>query len=240
MVNPIVTSLFYLGFAFSIILNKAWNGLMIYCVQCIILILLNRTHFKSAFKQVKPFFLFFPIMIIIYLFISFVFTSSTWIIIINEAGFAISKLLLLVIVMAFYIEVMKKQDIILSIRTIWSKLNLKWKWVEDIFIYLELTLRFYPTFQREWKSINRSKKALGLTSSVNKWDQIKSVANDLPGMILQSYRKAENTATVIQQRGYGNQIPRGIANPILFKISDLILLVFISAGYTLLNYYVKI
>jgi len=240
MVNPIVTSLFYLGFAFSIILSKAWNGLMIYCVQCIILILLNRTHFKSAFKQVKPFFLFFPIMIIIYLFISFVFTSSTWIIIINEAGFAISKLLLLVIVMAFYIEVMKKQDIILSIRTIWSKLNLKWKWVEDIFIYLELTLRFYPTFQREWKSINRSKKALGLTSSVNKWDQIKSVANDLPGMILQSYRKAENTATVIQQRGYGNQIPRGIANPILFKISDLILLVFISAGYTLLNYYVKI
>jgi len=240
MVNPIVTSLFYLGFAFSIILNKAWNGLMIYCVQCIILILLNRTHFKSAFKQVKPFFLFFPIMIIIYLFISFVFTSSTWIIIINEAGFAISKLLLLVIVMAFYIEVMKKQDIILSIRTIWSKLNLKWKWVEDIFIYLELTLRFYPTFQREWKSINRSKKALGLTSSVNKWDQIKSVANDLLGMILQSYRKAENTATVIQQRGYGNQIPRGIANPILFKISDLILLVFISAGYTLLNYYVKI
>ena len=240
MVNPIVTSFFYLGFAFSTILSKTWNGLIVYYLMCIILIILNITHFKSVFKQVKPFFLFFPIMIIIYLFISFVFTSSTWIIIINEAGFAISKLLLLVIVMAFYIEVMKKQDIILSIRTIWSKLNLKWKWVEDIFIYLELTLRFYPTFQREWKSINRSKKALGLTSSVNKWDQIKSVANDLPGMILQSYRKAENIATVMQRRGYGNQIPRGIANPIFFKISDLILLVIILAGYTLLNYYVTI
>ena len=240
MVNPIVTSLFYLGFAFSTILSKAWNGLMIYYVLCIILILLNRTHFKSAFKQVKPFFLFFPIMIIIYLFISFVFTSSTWTMIINDAGFAISKLLLLVIVMAFYIEIMKKQNIVLSIRSIWSKLNLKWRWVEDIFMFLELTLRFYPTFQREWQTINRSKKALGLTSSVNKWGQIKSVVNDLPGMILQSYRKAENTAAIMQQRGYGNQIPRGVANPILFKMSDLVLLIIILFGFTLLNQYVTL
>ena len=170
MVNPIVTSLFYLGFAFSTILSKDWNGLMIYYVLCIILILFNRTHFKSAFKQVKPFFIFFPIMIIIYLFISFVFTNSTWMMIINKAGFAISKLLLLVIVMAFYIEILKKQNIVLSIRSIWSKLNLNWKWVEDIFMFLELTLRFYPTFQREWQTINRSKKALGLTSSVSKYE----------------------------------------------------------------------
>ena len=126
MVNPIVTSFFYLGFAFSTILSKTWNGLMIYCLMCIILIILNITHFKSVFKQVKPFFLFFPIMIIIYLFISFVFTSFTWMVIINNAGIAISKLLLLVIVMAFYLEIIKKQNIVLSIRSIWVKMNLKW------------------------------------------------------------------------------------------------------------------
>jgi energy-coupling factor transporter transmembrane protein EcfT len=142
--------------------------------------------------------------------------------------------------MAFYIEILKKQNIVLSIRSIWSKLNLKWKWVEDIFMFLELTLRFYPTFQREWQTINRSKKALGLTSSLNRWGQIKSVVNDLPGMILQSYRKAENTALIMQQRGYGNQIPRGVANPILFKISDLILLIIILFGFTLLNQYVTL
>ena len=240
MVNPIVTSLFYLGFTFSTILSKTWNGLMIYYILCILLILLNRTHFKSAYKHVKPFFLFFPIMLIIYLLISFVFTDSTWTMIINEAGFAISKLLLLVIVMAFYLEISKKQNLVLSIRSIWSKLNLKWRWVEDIFMFLELTLRFYPTFQREWQAMSRSKKALGLTSSANKWEQIKSVANDLPGMILQSYRKAENTANIMQQRGYGNQIPRGVANPVLFKISDVILIIIIISGYTLLNQHVAL
>lgn len=240
MVNPIVTSFFYLGFAFSTILSKTWNGLMNYYILCIILIILNITHFKSVFKQVKPFFLFFPIMIIIYLFISFIFTSSTWMAIINDAGIATSKLLLLVIVMAFYLEIMRKQNIVLSIRSIWVKMNLKWRRVEDIFMFLELTLRFYPTFQREWQTITRSKKALGLTSSVSRWEQIKSVANDLPGMILQSYRKAGNTATIMKQRGYGNQIPRGVATPILFKMSDMMLLIIILFGYTLLNKYVTL
>ena len=240
MVNPIVTFLFYLGFAFSTILSKTWNGIMIYLLLCIILIIFNINHLKSTLKQVKPFFLFFPIMIIIYLFISFVFTNTAWTIIINEAAFAISKLSLLVLVMALYLEISKNQNLILSVRSIWVKMNLKWKRVEDIFLFLELTLRFYPTFQREWQIINRSKKALGLASSVSKWERIKLVATDLPGMILQSYRKAENTALVMQQRGYGKQIPRGVANPLLFKMSDLILLVIIFTGYTLLNQYVTL
>ncbi len=240
MVNPIVTSLFYLGLAFSTILSKTWNGLTIYFILCIILIILNISHLKPTFKQVKPFFLFFPIMITIYLFISFVFTNFTWAVIINEAGFAMSKLFLLVIVMSLYLEISRKQNLVLSVRSIWVKMNLKWKKVEDLFMFLELTLRFYPTFQREWQTIIRSKKALGLTFSVGRWEQIKSVANDLPGMILQSYRKAENTAVVMQQRGYGKQIPRGVANPILFKMSDLILIVIILAGYTLLNQYVTL
>ncbi len=235
MVNPIVTSIFYLGLAFSTILSKTWSGLMIYIIVCIILIILNIAHLKSTIKQVKPFFLFFPIMITVYLFISFVFTNFTWTVIINEAGFAMSKLLLLVIVMSLYLEISRKQNLVLSVRSIWVKMNLKWKKVEDLFMFLELTLRFYPTFQREWQTIIRSKKALGLASSVGRWERIKSVTNDLPGMILQSYRKAENTAAVMQQRGYGKQIPRGVANPILFKMSDLILLVIILAGYTLLN-----
>jgi len=240
MVNPIVISFFYLGFAFSVILCKSWIGFLIYLLSCIILITLNKNHIKSVYKHIKPFILFFPIMIIIYLFISFVFTNSTWLNILNDAGFAIGKLLLLVIVMALYLEIIVNKNIILSVRSIWIKMNLKWKIIDDLFMFLELTFRFYPAFQREWQTISRSKKALGLTSSITKWEQIKSVANDLPGIILQSYRKAEGTALVIEQRGYGNQIPRGIANPVLFKLNDLILLIMILFGYSLLNIYVSL
>lgn len=240
MINPIVTSIFFLGLAFSTILSKTWYGLFVFTILSIILILLNIAYIKSVFKQVKPFLLFLPIMIIIYLIISFIFTNSTWTIIINEAGFAISKLLLLVIVMSLYLEISRKQNLILSVRSIWAKLNLKWKKIEDLFMFLELTLRFYPTFQREWQTINRSKRALGIISAENKWNRVKSVTNDLPGMILQSYRKAENTALIMQQRGYGKQIPRGVANPILFKINDLLFIVITITGYILLNRYVSL
>ena len=240
MVNPIIISFFYLGFAFSTILSRSWTGLLIYFTMSIILIIINTSHIKSAFKQVKPFLIFFPVMIIIYLFISFIFTISNWTVIINDAGFAVSKLLLLVIIMAFYLEIMRKHNLILSIRSIWIKFNLKWKWVDDLFMFLELTLRFYPTFQREWQTIARSKKALGIASTTDRWGQVKSIANDLPGLILQSYRKAENTAMVMRQRGYGRILPRGVANPILFKMSDLVLLIIILYGYTLLNRYVTL
>jgi energy-coupling factor transporter transmembrane protein EcfT len=240
MINPIVTSIFYLGLAFSTILSKTWYGLSIFIILSIVLILLNITYIKSVFKQVKPFLLFLPVMMIIYLIISFIFTNTTWTVILTEAGFAMSKLLLLVIVMSLYLEISKKHNLILSIRSIWSKLNLEWRKVDDMFMFLELTLRFYPTFQREWQTINRSKKALGIITVESKWNRVKSVTNDLPGMILQSYRKAENTALIMQQRGYGKQIPRGVANPIFFKISDLLFIVIIVIGYILLNRYVSL
>ena len=240
MINPIIISFFYLGFAFSTILAKSWTELQIYFILSIILIIINISHIKLAFKQVKPFLIFFPVMIIIYLFISFIFTSSNWTVIINDAGFVAGKLLLLVIVMAFYLDIIRNHNLILSIRSIWIKLNQKWKWVDDLFMFLELTLRFYPTFQREWQTIVRSKKALGFSSTKGRWKKIKSITNDLPGLILQSYRKAENTAIVMQQRGYGNIFPRGVANPIPFRMSDLIFLIIILYGYTLLNRYVTV
>jgi len=240
MINPIVTSILYLGLALSTILSKTWYVLSIFTILSMILILLNITHLKSVLKQVKPFLLFFPIMMIIYLIISFIFTNATLTVILTEAGFAISKLLLLAIVMSLYLEISKKQNLILSIRSIWSNLNIKWQKVDDMFMFLELTLRFYPTFQREWQSINRSKKALGIISVESKWNRIRSIANDLPGLILQSYRKAENTALIMQQRGYGKQIPRGVANPIFFKMHDFILIMIIVTGYIFLNRYVAL
>jgi len=240
MINPIVTSILYLGLAFSTILSKTWYGLSVFAILSIILIILNITYIKFVFKQVKPFLLFLPAMMFIYLIISFIFTNTIWTVILKEAGFAISKLLLLVIVMSLYIEISKKHNLVLAIRSIWSKLNLEWRKVDDMFMYLELTLRFYPTFQREWQILNRSKKALGIVTSESKWKRVRSVADDLPGMILQSYRKAENTALIMQQRGYGRQIPRGVANPILFKVNDLLFIVIIVTGYILLNRYVSL
>lgn len=236
MVNPIVSFLFYFGIAISIVLCKTWIGLGIFIGISIILLFFNKKHFKQIFKQVKPFILFLPIFILIYIFVSWIFTDSSWMQILSEASFAIIKLVLLLLVMSIYIEYSKEQNLVLSLRSIWLKLKLKWKWVDDLFIFLELTLRFYPTFQQEWSVINRSKIALGIKQKGNKWDKVKSLANDLPGLIIQSYKKAENTAIVMKQRGYGNIVPRGVVHPILFKISDLFLILIIITVIMVINY----
>ena len=237
MLNPIVTFIFYFGIAITIILSKTWTGLGLFFVVIIILLFINRDQIGKIFKQIKPFILFLPFFIFIYVIISFAFTNSTWLQIIAEAGIAISKLLLLVTVMSVYIISSKDQDLIRALRSIWSNSKLKWKWIDDIFIFLELTLRFYPSFQQEWDAINRSKRALGLKSENSKWEKVKSIANDIPGLIIQSYLKAENTANVMRQRGYGNVVPRGIAQPITFKIRDLMLLIALIIGIIVTNYY---
>ena len=240
MANPIVSFLFYFGLAISIILSKTWTGLGVYYFMSIMLLLLNIRNIKSIIKQVRPFILFLPIFILFYIFISLIFTQSALNQIFNEAGLAISKLLLLVFMMSMYLEISKNHDIILALRSIWSKSNLKWSWIDDLFMFLELTLRFYPTFQQEWQSINRSKIALGIASSIKKWEKVKSTANDLPGIIIQSYLKAENTANVMKQRGYGKVIPRGVAHPISFRILDMVLILILIGSFVTVHKYVTL
>ena len=190
--------------------------------------------------QIRPFLIFFPILIIMYIGISLIFLKLALSSILSDAGLAVAKLLLLVIIMALYLEISKKHNLVLALRSIWSKLNRKWRRVEDMFIFLELTMRFYPTFQREWQLIGRSRLAIGISANDGKLSKIKSIADDLPGLILQSYKKAENTATVMQQRGYGKVIPRGVANPILFKIKDALFIILILIGFGVVNKYVTI
>lgn len=168
---------------------------------------------------------------------SLFFTNSSGMRILNEATTAIIKLLLLVTIMSVYIVTSKDHNLILALRSIWSKSKIPWKWVDDMFIFLELTLRFYPSFQREWDTLNRSKIALGLDNSLSRWNKVKAIANDLPGIIVQSYNRAENTASVMIQRGYGSIIPRGVAQPIVFRIADLVFLILIVSFIFLINHY---
>jgi len=240
MVNPIVSFLFYFGIAILLILSKTWIGIGVFLIVSILLLLYNIEHNNSVFKQIKPFLYFLPIFILIYIFVSWIFTTSPWIQILNEAGIAILKLLMLVFIMSIYFEISKEQNLILALRSIWSNRKLKWKWIDDMFIFFELTLRFYPSFQWEWNEINRSKKALGLQADHRKWDKVRSIANDIPGIIVQSYKKAENTAIVMKQRGYESVVPRGVANPIKFRMVDAVQSILIISIVIILTQYVAL
>ena len=205
-----------------------------------LLILINHKIAAKVIKQIIPYLHFLPIFFGIYFIISIFFTEYSLIQIITSAGLALFRLLLLLTIMSIYIDISKDRNIVHALMSLWSKTNLAWRWVDDLFIYLELTLRFYPSFQFEWNTVSRSKKVLGLEEGTKKWDKVKSIANDLPGIIIQNYLKAENTASIMKQRGYGKIIPRGVAYPIPFRIIDLFTLIILICTFWIINNYVTL
>ena len=45
----------------------------------------------------------------------------------------------------------KDIDLIRSIRSLWYKTDLKWQWVDRLFLFMSIVFRFFPSFQDEWK-----------------------------------------------------------------------------------------
>lgn len=240
MFNPIVIFLFYFGLVVSIVGANNWRSLISFGVVVLFIVSLNYKSISKLIKRIIPFLYFLPVFFLTYFAVSTLFGEYTISQIINTAGVALVRLILLLTIMSVYIEISKNNNIVHALRSLWSKIDFKWKWIDDIFIFLELTLRFYPSFQLEWDILNRSRKALGLEQGNSRWKRVKSIANDLPGIIVQNYLKAENTANVMKLRGYGNVIPRGVAQPILFNLIDLIASILIISCYWILNYYVAL
>ncbi len=164
----------------------------------------------------KPFILYFPFMLILYIVFSLFLTDNPMSVILNEAVFGFMKLILMVGAMTFFIESTPSQDIVVLARSIWVKAGKPWIWVENFFLFLGMTLRFYPTFQSNWQSIRNSRKALGLESDLSHWARVKTAAKEMPGLLIHQLRRADDVATAMKLRGYGKQFPRGVTHPIPF------------------------
>jgi energy-coupling factor transporter transmembrane protein EcfT len=69
---------------------------------------------------------------------------------------------------------------------------------------------------------------LGLNVSKSRIQRWKETANQLPGMIMIHLNRADDIANAMTLRGYGQQIPRGVALPIPFTIKHFSMLLIIS------------
>ena len=149
-----------------------------------VLILLYHKNYTGVLKRINPIIKFYPILFVLYIGFSSVLTTDSIDIILINICIASIKILLMISIMAFYLEQSKPSEILIALRSLWSKLNISWRVVEDLFLFFELTLRFLPTFQNEWESIKRGKVALGLQIVSTKRDQIRDMIKILPGIIL--------------------------------------------------------
>ena len=233
--HPLVNLWFFLGYSFSLLLSTTYFGLGIYFLIFLVIIWLNKKYFIQVLQGLKPIVYYLPIMIILYFIFSLFLTDNTLGIILNEAIFGCLKLFLMVGAMMFFFESIQNQDIVIIARSIWVRLNKPWKWVEDFFLFLGMTLRFYPTFQSNWKLLRNTRKSLGLEADLSYLGQVKIAAKGMPGLLIHQLRRADDIAMAMKLRGYGKQFPRGVTYPTIFKAVHLIQIILISSIYWVIH-----
>jgi energy-coupling factor transporter transmembrane protein EcfT len=224
-----------LGYSFSLLLSTTYFGLGIYFLIFLVIIWLNKKYFIQVLQGLKPIVYYLPIMIILYFIFSLFLTDNTLGIILNEAIFGCLKLFLMVGAMMFFFESIQNQDIVIIARSIWVRLNKPWKWVEDFFLFLGMTLRFYPTFQSNWQLLRNTRKSLGLEADLSYLGQVKIAAKGMPGLLIHQLRRADDIAMAMKLRGYGKQFPRGVTYPTIFNAVHLIQIILISSIYWVIH-----
>ena len=194
----------------------------------------------QVLHRLKPIIYYFPIMIILYFIFSLFLTDNTLGIILNEAIFGCLKLFFMVGAMMLFFESTQSQDIVIIARSVWVRLNKPWQWVEDFFLFLGMTLRFYPTFQSNWQLLRNTRKSLGLEADLSYLGQVKIAAKEMPGLLIHQLQRADDIAMAMKLRGYGKQFPRGVTYPIISKAVHLIQIILISFVYWTIHTFAKI
>ncbi|MFQ6676731.1 MAG: hypothetical protein ACE5D0_00280 [Fidelibacterota bacterium] len=187
-------------------------------------------------RSLQSFMMYLPIMIIIYVIVSLIFSQLTLFEVMVEIGWVAVKFLLVMAIMNVYHTGKYLGNVFDALRSIWVRINRPWQKVENFFLFLEITLRFYPSFQRDWNRYNDIQKALGLIKHTTKFQQWKKTANQLPGMFFLHLRNADDIAQSMSLRGYGKHIPRGVAQFISFNSIHLFTILFIITVFSLVHF----
>ena len=234
-IHPLVRFIFFLTFSFSVLFADTLTLWAIYLVIFVFTTGFDRTVILAVLSRIKPFIQFFPIMLVIYLAVSIFFTNATIYQAMVEVGFAFLRIVLMISIMGIYFESVGSPNFLLAFRSIWFQTGLKWNWMENFFLFLDMTLRFYPSLQRDWITLSQSRESLGFNQNNNRWDKIKLAAQDLPILLVVNLRKSQDIALAMQLRGFGESLPRCVYNATYFTTWHLLQFAGVIICFYLIN-----
>jgi len=185
----------------------------------------QKISFKWLLSKVRSYFVFLPVMLILYVFFSIWLSAQTLSESVYTGSLAMTKFFSLIILMTIYIEKSQNGNFLNSIRSLWVRTGLSWQWIDHSFIFLYLIFRFYPAIQLEWDSTQRAHAAVCLPVRRSKWGMVVDILNNVPVLIVLYLRKSDIMAQVMIKRGYGSHFPRGMADKIDFRFNHLFAIV---------------
>ena len=234
-IHPLVQFIFFLAFSFSVLLADTLILWVIYFGIFVVTTGFDRTVILAVFYRVKPFILYFPFMLVLYLAVSVLFTDATIYQAMFEVGFAFLRIVLMISIMSLYFESVGSPNFLLALRSLWFQTGLKWYWMDNFFLFLDMTLRFYPSLQRDWITLSQSRESLGFNQNNNRWDKIKLATQDLPILLVVNLRKSQDIALAMQLRGFGESLPRCVYNATSFTTGHLLQFAGVVIFFYLIN-----
>ena len=216
-----------MAFSVSVLLSMEIGILTLHILIAISLLIFERDQWSEWKNRTRPFWKYFPLTGLIFFVISFLVSDRSISTIIMDVTLATLRLIVMVSVMTIYTLKSSSQDVITAFRSIWFKMNLNYRWVEDLLLFFDMTVRFFPTFKEEWRQLERSQKALSISISESFLKKVIQVAQFVPDFIILNLNKSESITRVMEMRGYGESIPRSVFPFIKFTFFDLTLVLLI-------------
>lgn len=238
--HPLVEAALFGGLAVSSLVSNSWQMWAAHGTILIGIILLQNTDISALWNRVRHLVWFFPILLGIFLISSLIFSNITLLEALESGSFSMLRFVCAGLFMGVFMGRGRERSVFQSLRSMWMKIGKPWKRVEDLFLFLGLTLRFFPSIQRQWAQLQSSKDSLGLGENFGKRKQAASLLSDLPGFLIYRLNKAETTSLAMSLRGYGNQIPRGVAEYVPFGFWDGLKLIAVISVLTSLHYFAPI
>jgi len=216
-----------MAFSISVLLSMEIGILSFHIFLAILLLIFERDQWSEWKKRTLPFWKYFPLTGLIFFVISFLFSDRSIFTIIMDVSLATLRLIVMVSVMTIYTIKSSSQDVITASRGIWLKMNRNYRWAEDLLLFFDITIRFFPTFKEEWQKVERSHKALSISISDSFAKKVIRIAQFVPDFIIFNLNKSESITQVMQMRGYGESIPRSVYPFVKFTLLDLTLVLLI-------------
>ena len=238
--NPLVQLILFASLAVSILLSPNFNYLHLHSIFFIFLSFVFKIEFIVFWKKIIKILYFFPFIIFFYFLFTILMTNYNLIEIFEKIVIGFYRLLLIISFTAIYFENSKKENLITIIRSFFYRIKFHSRFFEDIILFLSLSFRFYPEFQKNWELVEKGDDYLGIKTNKSYLAKVIKISKIFPRILLFQLDRSAEIAKVIKLRGYGNIIPRGITDPIDISFFHCFQSVFIILFFYFLHNYVTI
>ena len=218
--NPLSRLFFYILFSISILLSHDLTILAVHILLILLLVIYKRQFWKKWKTHTRPYWIYLPLSGIIFFIISVFISEKPLDAILLDVIFATLRLSATVSLMTLYIIESQSHDTLLAVRGVLFSSGMKYKWLDRLLLYFEITIRFFPSIKEQWSLTEKSQKALNIKLPKSRFKKIINVAKSIPDFIIINLQKTENIVQSMLMRGYGKKSRRSVYPHIKFKLFD--------------------